>query len=337
MSRLLPWLTVALLSAVFTGVGAAAPDARPPAKPADNPFGSQPAAQKPKPSRDAAAAKPAAQGPKQPKGGCQNVVRQGPCKAPPCKDLRTGKAAIRRALAEKTQLEFTETPLCDMIEFLRDHHKIEIQLDKKALDDVGVAPDVPITFSLHNISLGAALKFVLRGLGLTYEIRDEMLVITTPEQAESHLEAVVYDVADLVTCRDEKGDLWADYDELIEIITSTIKPTTWDSVGGPGSIGPGTYNVAKVLVVAQTAEVHNQIAVLLKKIRAVIKRNGGMSEPPRRVRPEGPSGMPSMAMGGTAKPAQAGPAPCPGPGAATGPGAGAGPPARGSRSGGGQF
>jgi hypothetical protein len=34
------------------------------------------------------------------------------------------------------------------------------------------------------------------------------------------------------------GGAEADFDSLIQLITSTIKPTTWDSVGGPGSIAP---------------------------------------------------------------------------------------------------
>jgi hypothetical protein len=162
MSRWLPWLTVALLGLVFVNVGFAAPDGRPPvAKPAADPFSSKPAAQQAGPSAKPTLAKPMAG------------------RAAPCKELRTGKAAIRRALAEKTVLSFSETPLVDIIEFLKDHHKIAIQLDKKALDDVGVAADVPITCDLQGISLRAALDLSLRNLGLALDIQDEVLLITT--------------------------------------------------------------------------------------------------------------------------------------------------------------
>ncbi len=34
------------------------------------------------------------------------------------------------------------------------------------------------------------------------------------------------------------GGTQADFDSLINLITATIKPSTWDSVGGPGSISP---------------------------------------------------------------------------------------------------
>jgi hypothetical protein len=34
------------------------------------------------------------------------------------------------------------------------------------------------------------------------------------------------------------GGVEADFDSLIELITSTVKPQTWDEVGGPGSVAP---------------------------------------------------------------------------------------------------
>jgi hypothetical protein len=34
------------------------------------------------------------------------------------------------------------------------------------------------------------------------------------------------------------GGAAADFDSLIDLITSTVAPTTWDQVGGPGSIAP---------------------------------------------------------------------------------------------------
>ncbi|ADB16715.1 type II and III secretion system protein [Pirellula staleyi DSM 6068] len=61
------------------------------------------------------------------------------------------------------------------------------------------------------------------------------------------------------------GGVQADFDTLIELITSTIAPTTWDEVGGPGSISGFDVNLS--LVVSQTQEVHEQIADLLEQLR----------------------------------------------------------------------
>jgi hypothetical protein len=289
---------MALLSVVFPGVGSAATDGGHAAKPAA------------KPSAILKAVKPAVQMSKQSQSAAQSPLKKGTCKAPSCKERRTGAMAIKQALAEKTCLEFRDTPLCDVVEYLKDQHHIEIQLDKKAMDDVGVAPDVPITRSVKGVSLRSGLKLLLDDLGLTFEIRSEVLMITTPEKAEAHLTTVVYDVADLVTCRDEKGELWEDYDQLIETITSTIKPTTWDSVGGPGSIAPGTFNSAKVLVISQTDDIHEEIDSLLENIRDVIKQSGGKSEPPRRIWADRPQcGSVMGGMGSAAKPPQSGSCP----------------------------
>jgi hypothetical protein len=278
---------VALLSVVFPCAGWAAPDTRPPAKPAANPFEAPAAAKSvhPKPVHHAAEhvqKAPCAQ--KSP--GEASRCKKTAGKAPATVELRSGREAIKKALAEPASLEFVDTPVACVIQILMETHKIYFQLDKKAMDDVGVAPDVPITINLKGVSLRSVLNLMLRDLGLTWCIENEVLLITSPERADILLTTEIYDVADLVTCRDEKGELWEDYDQLVEMIISTVAPTTWDSVGGPGSIAPGTFASAKVLVIVQTDNVHEQIAALLEKIREVIKHNGGKSEPPRRSRSE---------------------------------------------------
>jgi general secretion pathway protein D len=61
------------------------------------------------------------------------------------------------------------------------------------------------------------------------------------------------------------GAAMADFDSLIDLITSTIQPTTWDEVGGPGSIAPFETNLS--LVISQTQEVHEEIVDLLEQLR----------------------------------------------------------------------
>jgi general secretion pathway protein D len=61
------------------------------------------------------------------------------------------------------------------------------------------------------------------------------------------------------------GATQADFDSLIELITSTVKPTSWDTVGGPGSIAGFETNLS--LVVSQTQEVHEEIVDLLEQLR----------------------------------------------------------------------
>ncbi|HEY2881766.1 MAG TPA: hypothetical protein VGJ15_05020, partial [Pirellulales bacterium] len=62
-----------------------------------------------------------------------------------------------------------------------------------------------------------------------------------------------------------KGGSQADFDSLIDLITSTIAAPTWSEMGGPGTIEPFETNLS--LVVSQTQEVHEQIADLLQQLR----------------------------------------------------------------------
>jgi len=116
-------------------------------------------------------------------------------------DLGSENPSERKILSElkkPTELDFVDTPLSEVVNYLRDRHQIEIQLDQKALQGVGVDTNTPITKSLRGISLRSALRLLLRDLDLTYVIKDEVLLITTPEQAGNDLVLKVYPVADLV-------------------------------------------------------------------------------------------------------------------------------------------
>lgn len=103
-------------------------------------------------------------------------------------------------LKEPTRMDFEETPLDEVTEFLREFHGIEIALDTKALDEVGIGSDTPVTVRVRGISLRSGLRLMLRGVDptLTYAIQDEVLQITTREAAEENLVTKVYPVADLV-------------------------------------------------------------------------------------------------------------------------------------------
>ena len=191
---------------------------------------------------------------------------------------------ILRALASPTQIDFIETPLQDVIDFFKDYHGIEIQIDTKALNDCGIDATTPVTKNLKGVSLRSALKLMLRELNLTYVIQDGVLLITRPEEAETRLTTVVYPVGDLVSARDPTtGEIWsggqADYDSLIDLITSTVQPTTWDDVGGPGSISP--FPETSCIVLSQTQDVHEQVDALLATLRRV---SGGKI--PVRAKPD---------------------------------------------------
>ena len=108
------------------------------------------------------------------------------------------EAKIVAALDDKTELEFVDQPLSDVIDYLKERHAIEIQLDTKALTDAGLGSDTPITRNIRGITLRSALRLMLSEMDLTYVIRDEVLMITSKTEAENMLSTKVYPVADLV-------------------------------------------------------------------------------------------------------------------------------------------
>ncbi|MDH3719751.1 MAG: general secretion pathway protein GspD, partial [Planctomycetota bacterium] len=61
------------------------------------------------------------------------------------------------------------------------------------------------------------------------------------------------------------GTSSADFDALIELITKTIEPDSWDEVGGQGTVAEFETNLS--LVISQTQEIHEKIADLLDQLR----------------------------------------------------------------------
>jgi len=195
-------------------------------------------------------------------------------------------AAIEKALASTTQLDFSEAPLQEVIDYLKDAYKIEIQLDKRVLEDVNISGDTPVTINVKGISLKSALRLMLRNMQpeLAYMIKDEVLMITTPDIEDEHHVTRVYPVGDLVACRDEHDAPWDDYDSLIDLITSTIQPARLGTDYATGFITGNTFGTAKILVVTHTDEMHEKIADLLTKLREIAKNNPN-TDAPRRNRP----------------------------------------------------
>ena len=198
--------------------------------------------------------------------------------------MPTGAAelAILKALAEPTTLDFIDEPLQGVMDYFSKQHEIEIVIDIRALEDVNIGTDEPITVQIDGVSLRSGLDLILRNLDLTWTIYSEVFLITTLDQADLLLTTKTYDVGDLVVCQDEDGRPWDDYGSLIDIITWTVAPDSWEVDGGPVGY---TFASAKVLVIRQTCQVHLEIAQLLDTIRKVGKAHGTDAEPPVRPSP----------------------------------------------------
>ncbi len=106
---------------------------------------------------------------------------------------------IFRELDRETEFEFIDTTLRDAVDIIKEkHNNINIVIDEAALELAGIDTETTINQSLSGVTLRSALRLVLKGLELTYVVDDEVLMITTVEEAEQQLVTKVYPVGDLV-------------------------------------------------------------------------------------------------------------------------------------------
>jgi hypothetical protein len=190
--------------------------------------------------------------------------------APPAANFTERAASeIERALKKPVDLRFTDTPLSDVVDYCSEHLDINIRLDPQGLTDAAIDSSAPITFSTHKpIPFESALNLILEEFVLTCAIQNEVLIITSKDKADEILTTEVHYVGDLVIGSRSK---LSNYAPLIKLITSTVRPGTWDDNGGSGTIQP--FLATGSLAFSQRRDVHAEVADLLAKLRQELKDN----------------------------------------------------------------
>jgi hypothetical protein len=167
-------------------------------------------------------------------------------------------AAVQARLQRPAKVECVEMPLKDVVKYLETEYELPLVLSTKKLEEASVSPDTPVTISLSGVTLDSLLRQMLKDLELVVVVRNSVAQITTPEDAESQLVLVGYPIHDLVAT-----PYGPDYDSLVELISSTIRPASWGGVGGPGAID----YVAGWLLIPQTMDVHEELEAVLSDLR----------------------------------------------------------------------
>lgn len=175
---------------------------------------------------------------------------------------------VERVLAQPASLDFDDALLKDFGPKLAAQLHVNVLLDRKALAEANIPDEVRISLHCHEMPPGESLRQALsrRGLGFI-TLAEDTLEITTEENAAKHEILCIYDVRDLVGyyhAPDPYGrQSYADFDSLIDVITSIVAPSSWDSSGGAGQIAP----YLGCLFIPQTEEVQDQIGRLLIGLR----------------------------------------------------------------------
>lgn len=269
---------------------------------------------------------------------------------------------LREKLKQPINVHFVEAPLEQVLLHVAQQLNDNLVLDGKALSEVGLPVNQPVTADWKGVPAKESLQWLLEPLDLTYLVRGEAIEVTTPEKADEHLtvrvhsgRGILYEPAmssaargggmgmagamgmggfgggmgmvgggmamgglgggmgsaapaGTATARDRSGvssggapeddsgleeedevenpengvgggvggatrlafgggggAAMADFDSLTDRITSTIRPTTWDAVGGPGNIA--VFEPTLDYVFAQTEDVHEELAQLFERLR----------------------------------------------------------------------
>ena len=175
-------------------------------------------------------------------------------------------AALRKALAGKVTLDFDAQRLDDVVAGLEGNLAVKIFLDRRAIGREEGAPEKRVTLHKAGITAQSALDVLLAPLDLAWTVHDDLIVITTPKQAENELIVRAYDAGDLVDRKSGSSDAKAaeDMASLVDKITESVAPKSWGDSTSQGAITPFRAQGITALVIVQTWRNHEAIAELLK-------------------------------------------------------------------------
>ncbi len=114
--------------------------------------------------------------------------------------------AIEAKLKDRVSINMDKQPLSEAITFLQNYTGLNIVLDPKALGEEGLTSSSPVSLQVNNVPLKGVLKLLLKPLGLTYKLEDEVILVTSPQADQSQTYPKTYYVGDLVIPPDRGGD-----------------------------------------------------------------------------------------------------------------------------------
>lgn len=186
---------------------------------------------------------------------------------------------VEVALKKRIPINFENEPLSDVLDAIAKRAGLSIFLDEQGIREEGVTVDSPVTIKLSSpISARSALNHILMPKGLVYRVVGSRIHVTGETRRSTSVFTKNYDIADLVIPiptyvelpldgkrRGPQKQKDPDQETLIELITSTIAPRTWDDAGGKCSIVG--YPADSSFVVSATRATHDDICDLLEQLR----------------------------------------------------------------------
>ena len=161
---------------------------------------------------------------------------------------------VPKELAKRATVDFSDSSLGEVAQWLRDEQGLAVLFDQEALADQGTLLSDPVSDRLNDDPLYLLLNR-LAVLNLAWYMEDDILHITSAEEAEQQVITKSYAAGDLF-------DAGYQADDLLEAMTFLDQPS-WEDQGGSGS----AQFLGDVLFVLQSREVHREVAGLLAALR----------------------------------------------------------------------
>ena len=167
---------------------------------------------------------------------------------------------LSETLASPTELQFTGTPLREVISYIEDVHNLNILLDTATLSLEGITGEEEVTINMQQIPLHAVLDTILRSVNdvpLAWIQESEVLLITTKDRADGTETTQYYNARDLL------ADGYTPDSLISMVMTMTEGP--WESIDG---IGGTIAAFGDLLVAKQSQKTQTDIACTLAGLRS---------------------------------------------------------------------
>ena len=169
-------------------------------------------------------------------------------------------AELERRLDQIVPVEFSETPLSEVVEQLNLEHGLRLQIDAGELQNEGVHPAVVVSLPTAKMPLRSVLHILLEnvaGVELAAMLHKGRIQITTRLVADDHMSPIVYDVGDLTSHSE------CHMEPLMDLILTETSGPWFDTDGVGGNI----VAMGDLMLITHTARVQSETARLLANLR----------------------------------------------------------------------
>ncbi|MBI1915502.1 MAG: STN domain-containing protein [Planctomycetes bacterium] len=167
---------------------------------------------------------------------------------------------IVKILNTRITTTIKDKPLTGVLEYFEKTLGLPLTIDKPALDAAQINYETNVSLDVRDTTVRSALKQMLANVNppLTFIIRKEQVIITTPEKAAQETVVRTYYIGDLLAVNNFAFDPVFNELQMAQNIVAlisqiqSIEPSSWREGGGAGTI---TFDpIRMALIVKQTAE-----------------------------------------------------------------------------------